>query len=282
MNDFQDLTDRRILLCPLPLTSKSEETDRKNAAALIHATPWFTDVVLMTGPWQTVPDATTHPIIKLAMQACATSGLSVIWGRWMWVGWPSDKLEAPMPGDMCQYDPEYYAAFIANLNREARFLGADRTAADVEPNGIPANEGLLKTGGPQERKLIQRAIRHAVRVVGQVDIVMPSASANKEHFAWATVDMGRDRWGNKAHYARTPDEVIANPPDGVTHKMDIWVSFATTKSRAVGSPQNMTLTPTEVQAIDMEAVRKLRPSIRGQGVYIPDKEFVEVLKGWNG
>lgn len=274
MTDLQDRTDLRILYCPISLTSKSEETDLANAVALVHAAKRFTHVLIVTRPWQTTPDAIYHPTIRIAMQVCQAIDLPVIWGRWLWTGWPLDDPAAYMTGVLSHVYPAYYAAAISRLNLEKVALGAVGTMLDAEPNGHPANEDNLRNGFyTWELRHVQSAILQAVNVTGQVDFIYPAASSNPISYAWSVVGLGEKRLVHKTYgLLNADDKVIMNPPDGVEAKLDLWGHSVSTQGGALNSA--------DVMAFDMARVRERFPENVGQWVYAA--KFAEVMKGWNG
>lgn len=289
MNDLQTRINLRLLYCPFAMTSKSADSDTEKVKALYamllgpsHAR-WFTHIVIVVRSWQEVPDALAHDVIKRVLHLCEFFHFPVIWGRNLWVSWPSDKLEAPMPDMLSHFYPEHYAAAIANLKAEARSIGAVGTMLDAEPYGDSIQKSKLKDFALDVADLeqIQNAIRWATDVTGPVDIVCPYGSMKSNSYTWSMAGLGHIPWGYKMYYAHTADAKInANPPDGVKYEPGLFTSFVTKVSREVGHPSQMTLTPAEVRAIDMDAVRVRYPSIKGQGVYTSD--FAEVMKGWNG
>ena len=290
MSDLRKLEDLRLLYCPFTLTDKSLKSDMENIEALYALlmgqghTRWFTHLIVVVRSWQEVPYAIDGSVIKSVLNLCKFFNFPVIWGRNLWVSWPSDKLKAPMP-DKWQYRyAAYYAAAIANLKAEARHLGAAGTFLDAEPYGDSVHKEILKNK-PEilEHSRIRASIYEAVAGTGPVDIIYPYDSMNPKKYTWLMSGLGRIRWGAKMYYTRDPSKPInANPPDGVAYVPGLITSFATKVSRAVGSPKQMTLTPAEVRAIDMNLARKRFPSIQGQGIYIPYAEFAEVVKAWNG
>ncbi len=290
MTDLHERKDLRLLYCPFTLTDKSRAVDKENVEAIYAMLRdggrsfWPTHLVVVVRSWQEVPDALESDVIERAIFVCKFFGLPVIWGRNLWVSWPSDKLEAPMPGVQEHMEGAYYAAAIATVKAEARHIEAVGTMLDAEPYGQSVQKEILKGSlSLIERTLICGAIEEATPVTGPVDIVCPYGSMAPKSYTWSMARLGRIRWCHKAYYAHSADAKInANPPEGMKYEPGLFTSFVTAKSREVRHPSQMTLTPADVRAIDMDKVRARFPSICGQGVYIPHGEFAWVVKGWNG
>lgn len=281
MTDLHTSTDPlRILYMPLPLTSRSGETDWANARAVYrmlrgqYHVRWPTHLLIVTRSWQETPDALDHSVIEYVVRICKYFGLPIIWGRWLWVGWPSDKLEAPMPGETCYVLPEYHATAIARVQAEAYSIGAAGTMLMAEPDGQPLVEAHLQAGFDDiSRGLMQRAIRRAVAVTGQVDFIYPAGSSDPRSYAWSVVDLGKLRLIHKTYELTTADgKVVMHPPDGVKAKLDLWGHW-------VGENK---LSPADVRGFDMARVRERFHENVGQWIYIRADKFAEVVKGWNG
>ena len=291
MNDLHTSTEPlRLLYCPFALTAKSLKSDMENIEAIYamlmgdRHTRWFTHLVVVVWSWQEKQYAIESAVIKNVLHLCKFFNFPVIWGRNLWVSWPSDKLEAPMP-NMWQYRyAAYYTAAIANLKAEARSIGAAGTFLDAEPYGDSVHKKILKNK-PEvlEHDRIRGVIYEAVAHTGPVDIIYPYGSTDSKRYTWMMAGLGRIRCCEKTYYAhKAHAKINANPPDGVTYAPGVFAALVTEVSREINHPSQMSLTPAEVMAIDMVAVQQRYPkSIRGQAVYIPREDFAEVVKGWN-
>lgn len=273
-NEMTDPKDLRILYFPLTLTEKSYRDDMAKVSALyamLMDGVWFTHIAIVVRSWPEVPDAARNQAVLRAMRVCEHFALPFIWGRWLWVGWPSDKLDAPMPEELSHYDPAYYAAAIANLKAEARSLGAADTFLDAEPYARSVQKGPLKSGlGCIDQVSIPHAIERAVSATGPVDFIYPCSSSNPNNYPWSVVGLGKNRMDSKTYKVKTADgKVPANPPDGVEHKVHVWGHW-------VGENA---LSPADVMAFDMQRVRERFPENIGQWVYADD--LVGTLKAWH-
>lgn len=262
----------RILHLSLPLTRPSADRDDANVSALWYAKGWFTHVAILTRSPQETPDAIRHPDVLRAVAICGIQGLKVIWGRRLWVSWPSDELEAPMPTKWSYRYASYYAAAIARVQAEALAIGAVGTMLDAEPYGDSVQKEILKSE-PEllERPRILSAIGDAVSVTGQVDFITPTSSMNPNAYPWSMAGLGKWRMDQKTYKVKTADgHVNANPPDGDEHKVHVWGHWVGENALSVA----------EVKAFDMDRVRERYLECIGQWLYA-DK-LAETLKGWNG
>lgn len=264
----------RIIHCQLKLRNDTTDEDVGKVHALYYAArDWATHVAFVGPSWPEVPDAINHLTVRHAMLHCRRWNLPVIWGRWLWVGWPSDKLEAPMPGIAAHMEPGYYAAAIANLKAEARSLGAVGTMLDAEPYGGSVQKVILKNElhlNPGYPLAIRDAIEDAVAVTGQVDFITPTSSMNPNGYQWPVAGLGKWGMDQKTYRVKTADgHVNANPPDGVEHKVHVWGHWVGENALSVA----------DVKAFDMDVVRQRYPECIGQWLYA-DK-LAETLKGWN-
>ncbi len=260
----------RILFLPLPLIRNSAERDWDNILELWHARTWFTHLLIVTRAWQETPDAIHHHHVQIAVALAEHFNLGVIWGRNLWVAWPSDKLDAPMPDAFCYMDSQYYTAAIATVKAEARSLGAVGTMLDAEPYGQSANKELLRSGRGFMPAVAGNAIKQATSVTGPVDFITPTSSMIPSGYQWSMAGLGK-RMDQKTYKGKTANFLInAKPPEGGEHKVHVWGHW-------VGEN---TLSPADVKAFDMDKVRERFPECIGQFVYA-DK-LADTLKGWNG
>ncbi|MCH7886091.1 MAG: hypothetical protein IIC01_12700 [Planctomycetes bacterium] len=277
--------DRRILYLPLKLRSDTVEQDNRVASALRYA-GWFTDVIIVAPSWQRNPNAPRNPIVRRALRIARAKGIRVIWGRWLWVAWPSDKLDAPMPDAESHFDAAYYATAIATLKAEARSLGAVATFLDAEPYGISTQKPTLKFAHLDDNDLIRisRAIEQAVRYAGRVDMIYPTTSARSTHYAWPIADLGPLDVDAKTYYLDDPNgRVVVRPPSGYEHHRGdwLWGSFVTRESEQVGATGPWTLSIAKAKRFDMSVVRKRFPKCKGRFFYLKDGDaLVQTLRAW--
>lgn len=279
---FQAKDDLRILYVLLRLRKDTIQDDTRIVNALRQA-DWFTHVFLIVMSWQERPDAPRNPIVQRALAICRERGIHVIWGRWLWVAWPSDKLEAPMPAADSHFDPTYYATAIATLKAEARSLGAVGTFLDAEPYGHSAQKPTLKFRklDDDDRRRIQTAVAKAVAHSGPVDFIYPTSSAHAFHYAWPLAGLGRLRCDSKTYYSKEPDQVPKiRSPDGYEHRMDLWGCNV-----GLGRPQDQRkggrrLTVKDVKSLDLSLIRKRYPHCKGVWVYADSSILVEVVEAF--
>ncbi len=243
---------------------------------------WFNAAMIVAPSWLERPDAPNNPIVRRAMATCRAEGLAVYWGRWLWVGWPSHVNERLLPGPASHFDAAYYAAAIATINAEGRMLGADATFFDAEPYGDSVQKGAIKRAKltPAQQLLIADAIEDAVRYAGPVGLIYPTSSMRSSHYAWPITGLGQLRCDHKSFYTREPGRLVVRPPTGHDHRLHLWGAFATPNSRQIGGPESKswTLTPAEVKALDVDAIRAFYPECVGMWVYSDD--LIATLAAW--
>ena len=279
---FQAKDDLRILYMLLRLRKDTIQDDMRIVNALRQA-DWFTHVFLIVLSWQERPDAPRNPIVQRALTICRERGIKVIWGRWLWVAWPSDKLEAPMPVADSHFDSAYYATAIATLKAEARSLGAVGTFLDAEPYGHCAQKPTLKFKklDDNDRQRIKRAVAGAVAHVGPVDFIYPTSSSRASHYAWPLAGLGRLRCDSKTYYSIGPDQVPKiRSPDGYEHRMDLWGCNV-----GLGRPQDhmkgqRKLTIQDVKSLDLSLIRKDYPHCKGVWVYADTSILAKVVEAF--
>jgi len=172
--------------------------------------------------------------------------------------------------------PEYYVAAIKNVQQEAKYIGAEGTYLDCEPYGMSEQKETLKKATTHTE--VEIAISDAINVVGLVDYVSPTSSSNSERYVWYMGNLGDIRLDLKPYYVNTSTgKVVHNPPGDFIYTMGGWGSFVTNPSRNI-NPKAKTLTVEEAKAIDLEVVRLTHPNCWHHWVYIPYKEFADVVR----
>jgi hypothetical protein len=267
----------------LQLTDKSEEKDVAILRALLKVKRnAFTHAVVVVPSWQRMPYAFRNPIVRRIITTCRAKGIALVWGRWLWVARPSDKLDAPMPNSISHLDASYYAAALANVRAEARFLGAVGSFLDAEPYGDSAQKPTLKfvALNDVERVLISLAIAEAVAAAGPVDWIYPTSSASPTRYPWPMARLGRVRLDARPYYTRESDgEVIARPPAGYKHRLQLWGAFVLPKRTEI-SPGLWTLNISDAKRLDPNVMRQKHEHCMGIWLYTGN-ETAKVLAAWN-
>ncbi len=267
----------------LRLTDKAVDKDVAILRALLNVKPnAFTHAIVVVPSWQRMPYAFQNPIVRRIISTCRSKGIAVVWGRWLWVAWPSDKLEAPMPNANSHHDASYYATAIATVRAEARFLGAVGSFLDAEPYGDSTQKPTLKFVpiDDVERIMIGLAIKEAVAAAGPVDWIYPTSSASPTHYAWPIARLGRVRCDAKPYYTRESDgQVIANPPAGYQHRLQLWGAFVMPKRTEI-RPGLWTLGIGDAKRLDPNVMRQKHEHCKGIWIY-PGDQTAEVLAAWN-
>lgn len=110
------------------------------------------------------------PATLEAIEICRSAGLKVIWNRHLWSNWGEfETIEDT-------FDPDFYAAAIAQVRAEAAALGADLTSLDGECySNSPLHEYLRSDLPPESFEAMGDAMREAA-LAGRVDFVYPCGS----------------------------------------------------------------------------------------------------------
>ena len=242
----------------------------------------FTHAIVVVPSWQRMPYAFRNPIVRRVIAACRAKGIAVVWGRWLWVAWPSDRLDAPMPNSSSHHDASYYAAALATVRAEARFLGAVGSFLDAEPYGESTQKPTLKFShlDDVERILIGLAVAEAVSAAGPVDWIYPTSSAKPTHYAWPISGLGRLFLDHKSYYTLKSDgDVVAKPPPGYQHRLQLWGAFVLPKRTEI-RPGLWTLDIGDAKRLDPNVMRLKHKHCKGIWIY-PGGQTAQVLVAWN-
>lgn len=278
--------DRRVLYLLLKLTDKDEKQDERVVAAIADWAGWGTDVAIVVPSWQRFPDAARHRLVRRAVRSCRKNGLRAIWGRWLWVAWPSEGFQAPMPDKDGYLDAEYYATGIAIVTQEARAMGAVAAFLDAEPYARSTVKHIKQARfNADNRFYIDQAIRHALAVTGPVAMIYPTTSARSTHYAWPFADLGLLDWDRTTYYLDDPsDDVVVRPPTGYEHHRGAWLwgSFVTPTSERIGTGDNWTVSIAKAKTFKMADVIKRFPRCKGRFFYLGDGDkLVNTLRKWS-
>ncbi len=135
-----------------------------------------------------------------AIQIVKKSDAKLIWCRSLW---PYYNIEGSGKEDL--FDAEYFIQEIATVRAEAKQMGADFAALDIEAN---ANSPLKSYLGGRDRirmkqeqlSRIELAVDAAIAKVGRVDFVLPAASTAKDHPWNILVKFGKLRISEHTYY----------------------------------------------------------------------------------
>ncbi|MCO6437544.1 MAG: hypothetical protein J5J06_10690 [Phycisphaerae bacterium] len=273
--------DLRLLYALLVLKDDTLAQDRAIVEALEHA-DWFTHVVLVTLSWQERPEAVHHPLVRQAVATCRKRGVRVVWGRWLWVAWP-DGVSDP-PGPSAHRDPSFYVKAIRRLRVEAEELGAVGTFLDVEPYGRCAQKAMKRRDlTDEDRKAIRDAVAQAVQQAGPVDLIYPTSSSRRTHYAWPFAELGLLRMDAKTYYTPRADADLPpiRAPRGFEHRPNLWgVNVGLGRPEDVEGPHKK-LTIAQAKALDVEVMKRRFPQCRGVWVYADYDLLPEVLRRWD-
>lgn len=270
----------RVLHVTLKLRKDAAASDERIVESLRDLT-WFTHIILKTTSWQESPDAIRNPLVQRAVRICRERRIPVVWGRWLWVGWPDPG--AGVPNAESHLDPTYYAAAIARVKVEALALGTVGSCLDAEPYGQGPQKPIKhKVVRDRERAQMAEAVRSAVATAGPVDLIFPTSSGRPSHFAWPLTALGLLRCDGKTYYTKGPKDgwPKVRPAPGHVHRIDLWgcnVGLGRPGDHVEGQVK---LTAKDVKALDWDAIRKRYPDCRGVWVYVDYDILPEVIRTW--
>ncbi len=250
----------RLARISLPLLDETWNSDLAQVTALRHLkNGWFNAVMFTVPSWPEVPHAPKHPLVRLGCDLAMAAGLKVYWARRCNVTHPNR-----CPADMRRWsyegayaDSAYYARMIEQVQEEASTLGLLKFGCglNMEMHGNCPDIWLKKYKLVQDQEIdirLTAAIRAAVAVAGQVDIVGKVDSGRPDSVNWRNLPIGELGMSGKSRFARgLIDLPTANPPEGTEHQIDLWES-------ACKAPFGITreLTPAEIMSIDMAPIRE--------------------------
>lgn len=131
-----------------------------------------------------------------AISVCRSNNAKIIWCRALWPiynveGWTETRLT----------DPNYYKSIIQTIFSEAKILGAEYTAIDIEPYGhFPYIEMFWKPLGKEKFKAMQDAVKIATDDVGKFDFVLPVGGAFKYQMYDAIIGIGKYRIAEHTYF----------------------------------------------------------------------------------
>lgn len=260
------------LYMKLSLFDNRVERDTAMVQTIRHAKDaGFDTLLLLVASYQEFPDAPRNPIVLRAISLARALDLKVIWGRNLWVSWPkyANRVHpaAPPITEAHHLDVGWYAAAIGRVQAEARALGIEHTAFDIEPYG-DAYETVLK-GVDLGIELLTRiafTMRQATKITGMVDYVLPAASGAANRLQWTGQLMGMNWMQETTYRAKTEaDYRIPTPPVGFEpYRHDVWGTHVTLRTDFVTGP----LSPGENFRLDVTTPR---------WVYITVSEYADVM-----
>ncbi len=126
--------------------------------------------------WEAMPD------VLEAIQIVKDSPAKLIWSRCLWPYWDQSYMELE---DF--FKPAYYINEIKILREEARRIGADFVALDIEAYGdsimkLPIGRGDWLWG--DQIDIMQSMVDAVIQAVGQVDFIYPAGNARRPNAPW--------------------------------------------------------------------------------------------------
>lgn len=137
--------------------------------------------------------------VRQAIEIVKQSDAQLIWCRNVW---PYYKVKGVEKEDL--FNPNYYIQEIWELRAEARKMGADFVAFDLEAYAYPAVKPYLlctyKMGAHQLERL-RRVMEKVIQTSGKVDFIFPAGSTNKRHPYNVLSTLGKNRITESTYYA---------------------------------------------------------------------------------
>jgi hypothetical protein len=134
------------------------------------------------------PNYLSNPNFRKALSICRENKVKVIWSRWVY---PSQPIRGLEPEDI--FSASYYVKRIRKIKKEAKEIGADLVCLDAEPYAkSPAMKLKSHTLTEAEFNKLTAAIKEAVKVAGQVDLVIPEGAHYKPHLYDVTRMLGKN------------------------------------------------------------------------------------------
>ncbi len=179
---------------------------------------------------------TVHEAIRIVKNSDA----KLIWSRSLW---PYYNIKGSGKGNLV--DPAYFIREINTIRNEAKQMGADFVALDIEAN---ANSPLKSYLGGNDRirlkqeqlSRIERAVDAAIARVGRVDFVLPAASTAKDHPWNILVKLGKLRISEHTYYDN--EKMIKN----LRYPYDIFGAFLNPVKANEREPRKPYFLPSEI------------------------------------
>ncbi len=267
----------RILYFNLTLTDKSWMEDMEKVHALRFARPWFTHIGIIVRSSLELPYAATSTVVNAARNMCYYHKLKIIWGRWLWLGWPPKDATYPLPNHNSHFYAGYYATQLSRLAAEKDFLGAHLSWLDAEPYALSVQkEELKKRLTIVEQRNIKCAVWEAIQNAPRADFITPAGSMTDTHYSYPLMELAHHPCTQKTYKLKHADDSIPiKVPEGYTRRLNMWGSWVTPLT-----PLKDRLSIKEAKSIDLKRVQELYPENIGQWIYAGN-DIPEVLEHWN-
>lgn len=141
-----------------------------------------------------------EPDYRKPIEIAKKYGAKTIWKRPLWPFWANKGISYET-----FFDVEYYIRELKILREEAKEVGADLVAIDVEGYGDSPLRAYLKNPdkwlSKREVERLRETISKVVEKIGKVDFVWPSGWGNAEHAYVALAGLGENRVCESTYYA---------------------------------------------------------------------------------
>ncbi|MBN2455220.1 MAG: hypothetical protein JXB29_01580 [Sedimentisphaerales bacterium] len=165
--------------------------------------------------------------------------VKIIWCRWLY---PGHKLDNFKFEDA--FDANYYVRQIRRIREEAKLMGADFVAFDVEPYVKCPLLALPNRRIPEAKSnAIRDAIRTAVQSEGKVDFVLPApfiCQASLKHLYEATSEIGEDAIAEHTY------RDVPKMRNDKRRPYDIFGAFVSVTKTDPNNPDTPFFTPREI------------------------------------
>jgi hypothetical protein len=220
------------------------------------------------------PDYLSQPNFRKALSACRENNVKVIWTRWLY---PSQPVRGLEPEDI--FTASYYVERILKIKQEAKEIGADLVCFDAEPySDSPAMPFRSRNLTEAEFKKLSSAIETAVKIAGQVDLIVPEGAPHYDcHLYDATRFLGKLVMGTQTYYDIPPDHP---KKAGRTRPYDVFGAWVNVTKQDKSSSRYPLFTPREIlERQDLWAHKKglfIYPGGNDESITAVAREFSKI------
>lgn len=167
--------------------------------------------------------------ILQAIQLVKASSAKLIWSRCLWPYWDQSNIK---PEDF--FDPNYYINEIKILRAEAKRIGADFVALDIEAYGDSIMKAPIGRGDwlwGDQLDIMQSMVDAVIQAVGQVDFIYPGGNARRPNAPWNFLAvLGENRISEDTYYDN-PERLAL-----VTYPYEIFGAYVNIVKERAGYP----------------------------------------------
>ncbi|MFA5238678.1 MAG: hypothetical protein WC476_03075 [Phycisphaerae bacterium] len=180
-----------------------------------------------------------NPDYRKSIEIARKYNVKVIWKRPLWPFWVNEGISYNT-----FFDVEYYVNELKILREEAKELGADFVAIDVEGYGDSPLEPYLKEPSKwlnkHELERLRETIRKVVEKAGKADFVWPVGWFNFDHTYVALAGLGENRVSECTYYDN------ASRLRKLKQNYEIFGAYLNTTKENKGNPKLPYFLPSEI------------------------------------